>query len=196
MKKQDGAKLTNEVSAFAELSFERAMFGTTQPNQASTPAKKRKKKKVMLAKTVRQGVDEAGNPIEIIDQPFHWKEYTPAESEEDGAKSEDDDEVDEPQTPTEAPEGVRRSNRERSSKLRKANIKNDKLVSSTLENLNVGDVSSDELEDVEDSDEEEEFKVRKLDLQVTETPLDDVAEPEKQAKRAATVKEDHRILLT
>ena len=60
----------------------------------------------------------------------------------------------------------------------------------------MGDVSSDELEDDQDSDEEEEFAVRKLDLQVAEIPLSEAAEPEKQAKRSATVKEDHKIALT
>ena len=58
----------------------------------------------------------------------------------------------------EAPEGVRRSGRERSNKLKRAHLKNDRLVSTTLEKLEVGDISSDELEGGEESEEDEEVK--------------------------------------
>jgi len=42
------------------------MVDTNQANQASVPAKKKKRRKVALPRIVEQGYDEKGNPIEII----------------------------------------------------------------------------------------------------------------------------------
>jgi len=72
--------------------------------------------------------------------------------------SADDSEADKALSVAEAPDGVRRSGRSRSNKLKKANLKNDRLVSNILEQLEVGDVSSDELEGDQESDADEEVK--------------------------------------
>ena len=63
--------------------------------------------------------------------------------------SADESENDKEPSISEAPDGVRRSGRSRSNRLKKANLKNEKLVSAALEQLQVGDVSSDDLEDDE-----------------------------------------------
>ena len=153
------AKIPNGELAHDKVTLAQMMNGTIQTNQASSTAKKkRKKKRMALNKTVRQGQDGAGNPIEITEQAFYWQEYTPPESEDDNINSEDDAEIDRAMASTEAPEGVRGSGREKNNKLRRANLKNDKLVSNTLEKLEVGDVSSDGLEDAQESDEDEEVK--------------------------------------
>ena len=60
--------------------------------------------------------------------------------------------------PAEAQDGLRKSYRPRSNKIRNANLKNDKLVSHTLKKLHVGDISSDEEEEDQESDDNEEIK--------------------------------------
>ena len=62
----DGAKIIDEVSAFAEANDDQMMIDTASKNQASVPAKKRKRRKVAYPKMVEQGYDDKGNGIEII----------------------------------------------------------------------------------------------------------------------------------
>ena len=60
--------------------------------------------------------------------------------------SDNDSEVENAMSKDEAPDGVRRSDRPKSNKLRRANMKNDNKVSSTLDKLYGGDISSDDIE--------------------------------------------------
>ena len=123
------------------------------------------------------------------------EEYTPQESEEDGPESENDSEIDKALIPPEAPDGVRRSNRERSTKLKKAHLLNNKLVTTTLEGFDMSDISSDDLEGGEESDEDEEVKGLKIESSNINEPVNDVPMPANHRERESAIKEDHKITL-
>ena len=90
--------------------------------------KKKKSKKVNLPKVEKDGIDANGMPIKLISQDFYWVEYTPPPSEEDDYQSATDNEEANSSLQNPVPVGLRRSGRHRSNKLKKANLKNDKLV--------------------------------------------------------------------
>ena len=155
---EDGAKNDFERSAFDEAIPPQIEQGPIQTNQASDPAKKKKKRKVALPKIVEQGYDDNGNTIEIIQQRYWYQDYTPPPSESDDYQSATDNEAaDAPNPGTVAP-GLRRSGRHRSNKLKKANMKNDKLVSNALQKAGLGDITEDEEVDVQDDDVDEDFQ--------------------------------------
>ena len=87
------------------------------------------------------GTDKEGNPIEVKYRPTYMVDCSPSESENDGYEYEVDAQVDNAMASVDAPDGVRRSHREKKNELRRANLKNDLLVSHTLEKFGLEDVS-------------------------------------------------------
>ena len=74
-------------------------------------------------------------------------------------------------------------------------MKNNQLVTKALERLEVEDVSSDELENGQDSDEEEEVKVENLGFQNADGPINDVAMSGNQLEGGSKVKDEHMALI-
>ena len=113
----------------------------------------------------------------------------------DPSQSEDDSGLDYAQGIAGSPDGVRRSGRPKSNKLRRANLKNDKLVSSTLNKLEIGDASSDEGADDQESDEDEGVKESRREKSSAKDPTHDVAMQDGASDHNSKIKEDHKILL-
>ncbi len=63
-----------------------------QASQGAQAQKKKKRRKVAQPKTVKQGLNKDGKPVEIIEQGYYWEEYTPPESEVDENMSADESE--------------------------------------------------------------------------------------------------------
>ena len=81
---------------------------------------------------VGTGTDKDGNPREISYHPSYMIDCSSSEGEEDGFEKVVDAQVDKAMASLEAAEGVQRSHRKKDNNLRRANLKNDLLVSHTL----------------------------------------------------------------
>ena len=108
---------------------------TAPANILPTPDKKKRKKRVTVAGPTKEGKDAEGNTVMITTYETYIKEYTPPESEEDEHNPEIEAQVDKKMASAEAPEGARRSGREKSDNLKRAYLKNEIIVSNTLKKL-------------------------------------------------------------
>ena len=74
-------------------------------------------------------------------------------------------------------------------------MKNDRLVSSTLNKLDIGDISSDDMEGADESDEDEEVKETNIGGLSVKPFANDVAMIDGIAEKESKIKEEHKMLL-
>src|SRR5690348_8326392 len=122
---EDGAKINNGEMDPPDLSLAQMMELSGLIPPPSNALKKKKQKRVPLNKTTETILDDKGNPREVIKQSYYLQDCSSSESEDDLIRPEDEAQIEQAMASSDAPDGARRSGREKNPKLRIDNLKNE-----------------------------------------------------------------------